>query len=76
MKTTKKDRKPFDCVESKRRAQSRIYRRIEGMTADQEAAYFDRATRGGPFAQLWQELVTDGRKARTSGRLSRGARVG
>ncbi len=70
MKTKKKTEKPFDCVASKRKAQSRIYRRIKGLTPKQEAAYFDKATQTGPFAGMWKELVAKNRKTRTSGKLA------
>jgi hypothetical protein len=69
VKSKKKISKPFDCVGFKRRAQARIFRKIKGLTAEQEFAYFDKATRTGPFAQLWSELVAKGRKTRASGRL-------
>jgi hypothetical protein len=58
-------------VEFKRDAQVRIYRKIKGMTAAQEASYFNEAVRKGPFAHLWQKLVADNRKAAPLGRLSR-----
>jgi hypothetical protein len=74
VKTKKTIKKPFDCVASKRKAQTRIYRKIKGMTPEQEAAYFDRATREGPFADMWAKLVAGGRKARPSGRLPRANR--
>jgi hypothetical protein len=60
VRTKKKIEKPFDCVASKRKAQSRIYRRIKGMTPGEEAAYFDRATREGSFADMWAKLVAGG----------------
>jgi hypothetical protein len=72
--TKKKSDKPFDCITSKRKAQSRIHRKIKGMTAEDEIAYFDRAVRTGPFAQMWEGLVKKGRKARTSGRSTSPAR--
>ncbi len=72
MKDNKKEiDAPFDCLASKRKAQSRIYRKIKGLSAEQEAAYFERATRGGPFARRWKELVERGRKANGSGKLIR-----
>jgi len=71
VKPAKKTEKSFDCLASKRKAQSHIYRKIRGMTSEQEAVYFDKATRNGPFAQMWQELVAKGRKARGSGKLAR-----
>jgi hypothetical protein len=71
VKAGKKTEKSFDCVASKRKAQSRIYRKIRGMTSEQEAVYLDKTKRNGPFAQMWQELVAKGRKARGSGKLTR-----
>jgi hypothetical protein len=68
MKTKTTTDRSFDCVASKRKAQARIYRKIKGLTAKQEAAYFDQATQTGPFAQLWRELVAKGRKAGASGK--------
>lgn len=68
MKGKKKAGNLFDCVASKRKAQARIYRKIKGMTAEEELAYFDRATRKGPFAKMWSGLVAKGRKARASAR--------
>jgi hypothetical protein len=76
VKTSKKvaKKKAFDSVASKREAQARIYRRIKGKNAEQELAYFNQATDQGPFAQFWKQLVTEGRKASTSGRLPRTGR--
>jgi hypothetical protein len=74
VKAGKKLKKSFDSVASKRKAQSRIYRKIRGMTPAEEAAYFEMATRSGPFAKMWQELVAKGRKAPAYGRLSSHAR--
>jgi len=70
VKARKKTDKQFDCVASKRKAQSRIYRKIKGVSAAGEAAYFDQATRNGPFAEMWRELVAKGRKARATGRVA------
>jgi hypothetical protein len=74
VKSRKKIEKTFDSVACKRKAQARIYRKIKGMTPEQEAAYFDEATRSGPFAKMWQTLVARDRKAVTSGRLTSLAR--
>jgi hypothetical protein len=73
-KTKKKTEKPFDSIESKRKAQSRIYRRIKNLTPRQEAAFFDKAIKTGPFASMWKDLVTKGRKARSTGKLTSSAR--
>jgi hypothetical protein len=70
--TKNKVGKAFDCVAFKRKAQERIYRKIRHLSAEQEAAYFDRATKAGPFAELWNELVAKGRKTTISGKLARG----
>jgi hypothetical protein len=69
MKTRKKIERQFDCVASKHKAQSRIYRKLKGKTVEQEAAHFQDAVVKGPFADMWAKLVADGRKATTSGRL-------
>jgi hypothetical protein len=74
VKTRKKIEKSFDSVASKRKAQARIYRRIKGLPPKQEAASFDKATKSGPFARMWKELVAKDRKARTSGKLTSPAR--
>jgi hypothetical protein len=63
VKAKKKAEKPFDCVAFKRKAQSRIYRKIKGLSSDQEAAYFDQAVKSGPFAGVWTKLTTQKRKA-------------
>jgi hypothetical protein len=39
------------------------------MSAEQEVAYFDKAAKSGPFAEMWQDLVAKGRKAQMTGRL-------
>lgn len=70
MKAMNKDKKSFDCVQSKRRAQSRIYHQIRGKTPQQEAAYFDAAMRSGPFSKFWEKLELEGRKAQAPSRLS------
>jgi hypothetical protein len=74
VKTRKKTEKPFDCVADKRHAQSRIYRKIKGKTAEQEVAYFDQATESGPFAQMWAKLIAGRRRANGSGRLGSSVR--
>ena len=71
MKARRKTNKRFDCVASKREAQSRIYRKIKGMTPEEEAAYFDRAVKNGPFREMWSELAQQGRRAVGSGKLRR-----
>ena len=53
MKTTdvKKD---FDCVEFKRRAQARIYKRIKDLSPEEEIDYFRKAAEEGPLAESWK----------------------
>ena len=43
----------FDCVETKRRIQEKIYEETQGMGPEELAAYFRRRVREGPFADLW-----------------------
>ncbi|MBD3173834.1 MAG: hypothetical protein GF320_01530 [Armatimonadia bacterium] len=40
-----KKEKAFDCVEMKRQAQARIAREIEGLSVDQQVAYWAERTR-------------------------------
>jgi len=51
---TEKPKKPFDCVEMKRRIQERIFEETKGMGPEELAEYFRRRVREGPFADLWQ----------------------
>jgi hypothetical protein len=43
-------------VEFKRRAQLDIYEDIQGMTHEQERAYFERQTERGPIADWWKRI--------------------
>ena len=42
--------KAFDCVDFNRRAQVEIYEQIQGMTHEQERAYFEQQAEQGPLA--------------------------
>ena len=55
MKTTEV-KKEFDCVEFKRRAQSRIYERIKDLSPEEEIEYFRRAADEGPLGQWWKSI--------------------
>ncbi len=55
MKTTDWE-KEFDCVEFKRRAQSRIYERIKGLSPEEEIEYFRKAVDEGPLAEWWRAI--------------------
>jgi hypothetical protein len=58
--TTKNDSptsdEAFDCVEFKRRAQARIHEDIEGMTHEQEIAYFHRRANEGWMGEWWRSI--------------------
>ena len=56
MTTPTKIDKPFDCVEFKRRAQLKIHAEIQGMTHEQERAYFEQQAERGPIADWWKRI--------------------
>jgi transcriptional regulator of acetoin/glycerol metabolism len=56
MTTPTKTEKAFDCVEFKRHAQLKIYEDIQGMTHEQERAYFERQAECGPIADWWKRI--------------------
>ena len=62
MTTPTKIDKPFDCVEFKCRAQLKIYEEIQGMTHEQERAYFEQQAEQGPLGEWWKRV----KKARAS----------
>ena len=53
-----KTEKTFDCVEFKRRAQMEIYKDIQGMTHEQERAYFEEQAERGPLGEWWKRIKT------------------
>ena len=65
--------KSFDCVEMKRRIQAEIYKKIKGMSPEEEIAYFQSRMLSGPSAEWY-------RKARrhpfSRGNRTRSARQG
>lgn len=66
MKSTPKIKKKFDCVESKRQAQERIYEETKGMSHEEELAYFERNAMSGPFGNLWRQMREKAKKDKTS----------
>jgi hypothetical protein len=46
----------FDCVDFKRRAQVEIYEQIQGMTHEQERAYFKQQAEQGPLGEWWKRI--------------------
>jgi transcriptional regulator of acetoin/glycerol metabolism len=56
MKAATKVDKTFDCVEFKRSAQLAIYEDIQGMTHEQERAYFERQAERSPVADWWKRV--------------------
>ncbi len=59
MISTHDNPKRFDCVALKRAAQERIYQATQGMTPEEEIAFFRRSVRSGPLAELWRSLEKD-----------------
>lgn len=49
-----KSEKPFDCIRMKREIQSKIYEEIKGRSAEEQIAYFRRATEEGPLSAWWK----------------------
>jgi len=62
MTTPMKTEKTFDCVEFKRRAQLEIFEHIQGLTHEQERAYFQEQAESGPLGDWWKRV----KKARAS----------
>ena len=56
MATPTKTEKTFDCVEFKRRSQMAIFEQIQGMTHEQERAYFEQQAERGPFGEWWKRI--------------------
>ena len=48
--------KAFDCVDFKRRAQAEVYEQIQGMTHEQERAYFEQQAGQGPLGEWWKRI--------------------
>jgi hypothetical protein len=57
-----KKEKAFDCVEMKRQAQARIAKELEGMTLEEELAYWAERTRAA------REWLSAGREAESADR--------
>ena len=51
-----KNEKDFDCMEFKRRVQLEIYEDIQGMTHEQERAYFEEQADRGPMGDWWKHV--------------------
>ena len=58
MTTPMKIKKAFDCVEFKRRAQSEIFEHIQGMSHEQERAYFQAQAEQGALGDWWKRVKT------------------
>ncbi len=57
MKQMKKQKKTFDCVAFKRKAQSRIRNQVKDLTPEAEIEWFGRAALSGPLGDWWKEVV-------------------
>lgn len=62
----------FDCVASKRKAQSQIYEEIRGLSHEEEIRYFEQQALRGPLGELWRRLT----KRPKNGSDARGRRPG
>jgi hypothetical protein len=47
--------KPFDCVAFKHKAQARTYRKIKHLSAERQAAYFEKQANSGKLSQWWKQ---------------------
>lgn len=65
-----KTNKPFDCVDFKHEAQSRLYEATRGMTPAQRSQHVRRMIETGPLAGFWEKLNAQARFAEKSGRQS------
>ena len=50
----KRKKKTFDCIDFKRRFQTRIYEDIRGMTFEEEVTYFQRRAEQGNLGEWWR----------------------
>jgi hypothetical protein len=50
-----KMRKPFDCVEMKRKIQEKIHEETKDLNRAELIDYFHRHAQTGPFAELWKK---------------------
>ena len=57
MTTNEKD---FDCLDFKRRVQLEINKDIQGMTHEQERAYFQEQAESGPLGDWWKRVKKAG----------------
>jgi hypothetical protein len=46
----------LDCIAMKREAQEKIYEEVEGMTPEEEIAYFRRAVASSRFKEWWEKI--------------------
>jgi len=51
------EKKQFDCVEFKRKAQAAIYEQTKGMTPAQEVEFFRNAAQQGPLGKRWAAIT-------------------
>jgi chemotaxis regulatin CheY-phosphate phosphatase CheZ len=58
-----KREKSFDCVEMKRRIQSKIYAETKNMSREEFVSYMQRRVEEGPFATLVKRARNKGRES-------------
>lgn len=49
-------KKEFDCIQSKRDAQAKIYQAIKQMTPEEEIAYFRQSINQSKFPTWWKSV--------------------
>lgn len=54
--TPNENGRDFDCVEFKRQAQERIAKVIQGMTPEQEIAFYWESVDKGPIGEWWRSI--------------------
>jgi len=52
----RKAEKAFDCLEYKEQVQREICEEIQGLTHEEQIAYFNRSTEKGPVARWWRTI--------------------
>jgi hypothetical protein len=52
----RKAEKAFDCLAYKEQVQREIYEEIQGLTHEEQIAYFNRSAEKGPMAKWWRTI--------------------
>jgi len=52
----KKNKKTFDCVEFKRKSQTKIFKKIKNLSSEDEILYFEKSALASPLGNWWREV--------------------